>query len=136
MQGDLLIIAIVAGLSSAGFTWYLEFAMNPGNILDFVRDRVGRFAAKQKGLLPLFDQLDEIDQDQKETVLNQIYWNIAREVKWFKILLCPICMSFYVFVVVGSIIIWSLSSGFTGWQMTALYFISWSTNVLTVRWIV
>lgn len=136
MQGDLLIIAIVAGLTSAGFTWFLDFAMNPGNILDFVRCGVAKWFAKRKGLLPLFDQVDAVDADQEADVLNQVYWNISKEAKWFKIFICPICMSFYVFAVVGSVIIWSIADGFTGWQMAALYFISWSTNVLTIRWIV
>lgn len=101
-----LIVSILTGFLSSGIARYLDFLMTKGHVLDFVRERAARRAAKKVGLLELFDGVDGENWEHRADIYDQIYWHIAKERKRFTIWICVFCMSVWLLYLIFPLLAW------------------------------
>lgn len=101
-----ILSGILLGLLSYGITIMLDFAMDRGNLLDFVRIKIATWL--NLGLKLQFNEAElSGNWELRKDAYDAIYWNLAYEKKSFKALICNSCMGQWInlFTVLATILI-------------------------------
>jgi hypothetical protein len=93
MFSGLLLIAV--GVVSGQLAKFLDYAMDYGQALDFVRYRMALKYGDDKQKQQLAGAIAQVDFANRLRTVNDIYWLIAAKRKPFVILMCVVCLSMY-----------------------------------------
>lgn len=99
--------SVVTGIIGFGIVKVFDFTMHYKNILYFIRLEIAKKinADLVKSAIRQVEETDVIEDP--ADFMNQLYHHIAKRNMAFKLLLCPICMSFW--VLLGLAIIYDFS---------------------------
>lgn len=130
----ILFCAALTGFVAAHIGKGLDSAMDYGHILDWLRLRVVRRAAKRTGQEELFNSEFEKrikieDFSDRVNAVDKLYWGIAIKHKPLTLWLCNMCIGHRVNLALSAVIIaaYCVFLGFY-WPLIPFFFISYATT--------
>ncbi len=135
----LFFIALITGFSSSQIARALDFAMDFGHYLDWLRLSMVKKAAIKTGRLKDFEsdfekRLKIIDFGERIDAMDQLYWNVANAYKPLVLWLCFVCISHRINFLLSAVFIgcyWFLL-GFNP-LLIGFYIISFSINQYFIK---
>lgn len=106
---QIVILASVLGFVTAQTAKFLDFSMDYGHILSWIRERKASVYARKTNLLPLYTKKKEealrvADFGDRLDSMDKLYWTIARNESGFVLWLCKYCLSHRILAFINAVL--------------------------------